>query len=639
MTKKRETAIAKRQPGKISMQTAATSLVLVAATAQNVLAAVNFTGGASNSGTAWNTGTNWSTGNVPGGSNTGLFADASDPNLNGALITLSLNSALAQLDLGDNSGDTLGSSFSINNQTLTLQTANGLLRGASTTGTQTINSNLALGGSANQTWNVGGSGGSLVVNGVVSGSVGITKTSGGTLELAAANTFAGPFVLQGGTVIADNAASLGADGSDPVQLGASNSSSNASLLLGNGVVFTRNIAVPTNAAGKNATLGAAASATSASFAGTITMNQPLQLSANADATLTLSGNIADGAAAGNTVSKSNAGTLVLSGVNSFGGGFAAIGGTTIVSNNNALGSSPAASVSGVSSTTPAALLTTDGIALSQNITVRSSVNTTGPGGTAQQYGATLGGSAGNSTWNGTVALNQDTAVTAPAGGTVTFNGNIIDGAGGTNTTGVAFTYISSNLTKTGTGTVVFNGQNTYSQTTTVAAGALVINGTATGGGYTVDAAGTLAGDGELNVPFLDVNNGGTLAPTAGATLSVVGNTVLDGTLALSVSSAAAALSDVGTLTLNADASLNLATPATLTGPVYVLASYSDLTGTFGTVTNLPAGYTIDYDYNNADQIALVSTAVPEPATVGLVAAVGVLWARRRRRLNQQRSQG
>ena len=65
---------------------------------------------------------------------------------------------------------------------------------------------------------------------------------------------------------------------------------------------------------------------------------------------------------------------------------------------------------------------------------------------------------------------------------------------------------------------------------------------------------------------------------------------------------------------------------------YVFASYGSLSGTFGTnITGLPAGYKIDYAYNDgtgSNHIALV----PEPACLaGLLSLPAILLRRRRRR--------
>ena len=51
--------------------------------------------------------------------------------------------------------------------------------------------------------------------------------------------------------------------------------------------------------------------------------------------------------------------------------------------------------------------------------------------------------------------------------------------------------------------------------------------------------------------------------------------------------------------------LDFATTGTLSGD-YVIASYGSFYGSFGSVTNVPANYAVDFNYHNAHQIALVA---------------------------------
>jgi hypothetical protein len=80
--------------------------------------------------------------------------------------------------------------------------------------------------------------------------------------------------------------------------------------------------------------------------------------------------------------------------------------------------------------------------------------------------------------------------------------------------------------------------------------------------------------------------------------------------------------------------LDLVSLGSLTGDV-VLMNYGSMVGTaFHSVTlngaDLPADYTVNYNYNNAKQIALV--AIPEPSTwVTLLGGLGMLATFRRRR--------
>jgi fibronectin-binding autotransporter adhesin len=445
-------------------------------------AAVYFTGADSATPTNWNDKTNWSTMNVPGGTNTILFYDAGDLNLSNAAITITTsNAAAVQLQLGNTSGQLLTDSFSINSSSGKLLTlaANasgsnpiGITRNAA--GTQIINANVALGKS--QIWDLAG-GGSLIVNGIISdggSGYGINKQSSGTLELSNANTFSGQFSLQGGTVILDNSQSLGTDTTDPVLLSALTSTSNASLFLSNNVNLTNNLVVQANqnASSISINIGGATTLTgTASFTGGITLNQGVQLAVPASATLNVSGIIRDGTVTGDAVAKINPGLLNLSGANTFTGGFTARGGTTIVGNNQSLGTLSSAQVSGTSSTSPALLLTSNGITLPQNITVVSNVNST-----STQYGATLGGAPAQtaSTWTGNIILNQPVNLTAGGAGTVTFSGNISDGIGGQNSTGTVYNFSGSNITKSDAGTVILSGSNTYSGSTNISGGTLIL---------------------------------------------------------------------------------------------------------------------------------------------------------------------
>jgi autotransporter-associated beta strand protein len=203
-------------------------------------------------------------------------------------------------------------------------------------------------------------------------------------------------------------------------------------------------------------------------------------------------------------------------------------------------------------------------------------------------------------------------------------------AGGTGTLtvdpGVTVTYggVIASAGNTGTQTLVKNG-----------GGALALNGASTFTGVTQVAAGTLTGTGSL-ASSLAVSAGATMAPGIGGigTFTVGGGGTLAGTLAILVdgtnSGAADLLSVAGLLDLTAPSStVDFSTLGTLDDPAYVFASYGSLNGTFGTVSNLPTGYTIDYAYLG-NFIALVP--VPEPTTYAILsgAAMALLIRRRRR---------
>lgn len=252
---------------------------------------------------------------------------------------------------------------------------------------------------------------------------------------------------------------------------------------------------------------------------------------------------------------------------------------------------------------------------------------------------------------------EDTSSTQPsvtfAGGAGTYNvgslagtvatGNIalatgIDlsvGASNTSTSFAGFLAGNGTLTKVGSGTLTLTGPNNIDGGIAVTAGTLLINGdssssngnaTVSGGVLALGASGNISG-----VPLVEVNPSGVVDTTAQSFSMLAGQTfrfILDGT-----GSGTAGRLDAGSLDIDAGV-VDFSTTASLDDPAYVIASYTALTGstnTFSSITNLPAGYVIDYGYNGGTQIAAV--AVPEPgvALLGLAAAAGGLYVRRRKK--------
>jgi len=227
---------------------------------------------------------------------------------------------------------------------------------------------------------------------------------------------------------------------------------------------------------------------------------------------------------------------------------------------------------------------------------------------------------------GSMALTVGSA----AGGT--FSGSIVD-----DTT-------PGSLAKIGGGTQTLGGNNTYSGLTTITGGALLVNGTHTGGGlYTVGSGATLGGTGSIGANVL-VNLGGLLAPGASVgTLAITGNADIEGLLQEEILNANAdRITGLQLLTLGPASVLNIAASGNaFTGSTYVLADYQTLSGTFGTINNLPGTYRIDYGSGSHGSITLVP--IPEPSTLALLATgVGALLAyacRRRVPLAARRSGG
>lgn len=198
-----------------------------------------------------------------------------------------------------------------------------------------------------------------------------------------------------------------------------------------------------------------------------------------------------------------------------------------------------------------------------------------------------------------------------------FSGNIINGG------------TASALRKVGTGTLTLAGSaNTFSGPSEINAGRVDVTGTLTAStlALTVNTGGTLGGTG--TIAGSTTVNGGTIAPgTSIGTLNTA-NVVIgpNGTFEVEYDVDATQTIDllnvVGNLTLDATSIVKFVNvdsgSAPLSAARYVFAKYTgSLSGlAFGTVTDLPVGYMIDTSVTG--EIALI-TAIPE---IGSFLAVG-----------------
>lgn len=176
--------------------------------------------------------------------------------------------------------------------------------------------------------------------------------------------------------------------------------------------------------------------------------------------------------------------------------------------------------------------------------------------------------------------NLDKAVLKGGGVTIDSNGKnllvsqILSDDGGT---GI--------LTKTGAGTLLLNGANTYR-------------------GDTLVTSGTLGGTGSL-LGKVAIGAGANLSPGVTAGTLTVGSASFAPTssLTIDIASTPDKLVVTGSLDLtNASLTLN----GVPTAPVYIIAAYGSLTGTFAGTPVLPANYFIDYAYLG-NQIAVRQT--------------------------------
>jgi outer membrane autotransporter protein len=417
---------------------------------------------------------------------------------------------------------------------------------------------------------------SATQSGVISqtnGPRGFEKIGTGTLTLAANNTYSGVTVISAGTLVAGStfagvtpSAALGNDTATnivrlnggtlqidnqpatfarPVEISALNGTlNNADALTLNGATTFTGTLTKTGAGnltlngagsgagglifnsagtleiGSNTALGTGTlrlqsggtlqpGVASVSLANALVVDAATRVSTATGRALTLSGAISGAG----SLTKVNAGTLDLTGANSFSGGMTLGGGTLGVGHNTALG--------------------TGQLSMAQNTTLRA---------------------LGNVTLANAIQL-QPCACEQPAaravidtnGNTLTLNGVISPGTGEGSPFG---------LTKAGAGTLVLNATNTYTGPTVVNAGSLVVNGSINASsGVTIAQGATLGGNGSTpaltvqgtispgnSVGVLNINGGLTLTSTAttmieieGATadrINVTGNATLAGTLQL-----------------------------------------------------------------------------------------------------------
>lgn len=157
---------------------------------------------------------------------------------------------------------------------------------------------------------------------------------------------------------------------------------------------------------------------------------------------------------------------------------------------------------------------------------------------------------------------------------------------------------------------ITNDTNDYTGTTTVSGGTLLIDAVQTSatGAITVNTGATLGGTGTLG-GATTVNAGGILAPGSSVgTLTAAASVTIAGTLATEINGAAADRLDVvGTLDIS-NATIDFDEIAAASGSPIIIASYGTLSGApFASVIDLPAGYSIVYNYNSLNQIALVNS--------------------------------
>jgi autotransporter-associated beta strand protein len=358
------------------------------------------------------------------------------------------------------------------------------------------------------------------------GSVAVVKAGTTTLALTGNNTYSGGTTVNGGTLLINSDASLGAtSGSLTINGGTLNVTSPVTLDAARGVVIGAGGATLSN----TSTSG---SALPGSFTNVValTINGPL----SGSGALTRAGNgttpfISPIILGGNSPSYTGAITI---------GGNAAIGGEDpysqrgglIVTSNNALGAGDGTVATGTTITASGWLGFKGNVNYTTNELVTLSSGT-------QQVTGVIRSLSGNNTFAGTISGGATVATIGVDSGSLTL-------AGAINTTG--------GVTKTGAGTLIFNSAQTYSGTTAVRLQGLgTVGVSAAGGTLKLDGAGAIASSaaivGSAGTLLVDSSTS-TAAPVARTASLSVGN---NAKVTITGSSANATTDSFGALATNA----------------------------------------------------------------------------------------
>ena len=408
----------------------------------------------------------------------------------------------------------------------------------------------------------------VALSGVLSGPGGLVKEGDGTLTLSGQNTFAGGLTIDGGTVDFNGPAYANAIGGGMITINNGLLNVNPVNAISN-VDFTINQGGTLNVAGyhehvNNVALngGTITGTGSGKYAGedfmldgdvTVGGSAPSLISlpngmgmngtrtfnvgdatGDANADLTIAGVIRNGG-----MSKTGAGTLTLSGHNTFSGGLTVDDGTVLLAGGRWY--APPAQGWGTMVINPGATVVNwdahafggapeaDGRSMIINggtFQLRAETyvdDITMTAGTVSQYpGAS--GDLRTKLYGGTVIATLPAATSSEISARLNFVSsptfNVAAGQAADDLVVSGPMFGGGGFTKTGDGTMVLSGDNTYGGATAVTAGTLLLDGTHTGGAaYAVAGDATLGGSGSTE-SAVNVAANGILAPGGGADTAV-----------------------------------------------------------------------------------------------------------------------
>lgn len=430
-----------------------------------------------------------------------------------------------------------------------------------------------------------GGDGNITVSGTIGnlGTGAISKDGAGTLTLSSANSYTGNTTINAGTVLALNDSSLGTAGTVTL------ANTGASLDLGDGVTISRAMTVGNT--GNAKVLGLQTGATSAVYAGAITVNETtegnFQVTATGVGKLEISGVIGSATLAG--VQKTGDGTVLLSGTNTYTGATRINAGTLTVTSiagagtNSALGTGVSNAVVRMGNNNNTGTLEYIGSGATTDRQIQIGSGTVGNTGGATILNNGTGALVFSATdFNSPFATATGTRALTLGGSNTGANailGAIIDNVGVTTTGRV-------NVSKIDAGTWILAGTNTYTGATTIGGGTLIVTGGLAIGDLSAVTLSNVAGallqlqSDEIIGSLAGGDGIGGTVDLGGNTLTVGGNnssTIFGGTI---TNTGALVKQGTGTMALTNDNTYS--GPTTVAGGTLVLGSANALPGGVGT---------------------------------------------------------